>query len=146
MKHACGWTAGGKPNVTLPCCSNAGSAGGKSAFVGQRSRHLAGMKRRPAFAIGCEHQRKIAVNGVAERDAVFFVPEGKAIVEGLGLVIGELELPVLAGVSRFVNARLLARPNAQNIGGGCTKSLDIAEIKFLRAFNAEFFPVVSAIH
>ena len=44
-------------------------------------------------------------------------------------MVGELQLPVLAAVIGFVNARLLSRTNAQNIRNLVVKCLNVAEIK-----------------
>ena len=47
-------------------------------------------------------------DGVAENDAVFRIPEDHGVEEAFGIFVGELQLPVLAGVGGVVDARLLA--------------------------------------
>jgi len=47
-------------------------------------------------------------DGIAEDDAVRGIPEGDGIEEGFGIGVGELELPVLAGVGGVVDAGLVA--------------------------------------
>ena len=53
-----------------------------------------------AAVFGCD-QLKFVVYGIAEGDAVVGVPERHAIEEALGVLVGELQGPGVAGVGGF---------------------------------------------
>jgi hypothetical protein len=68
-------------------------------------------------------------NGIAEDDAVSWIPESDGVEEGFGVGVGELELPVLAGVGGVVDAGLVAGTGGHKesfIGG---ESYDTSEIE-----------------
>src|SRR5437899_3251373 len=117
MKYAGCGAAGYEPRIPRAKSNKAGAACGKSAFIRQRCRQAARMQRRPGFPIGSTEKKKLAIYRIADSDAMLAIPEGKAVVKGFGLLIGELKLPVLAAVFRFVDAGLLSRPGSQNESG-----------------------------
>jgi hypothetical protein len=47
-------------------------------------------------------------DGIAENDAVGGIPENHRIEKSFGIGVGELQLPVLAGIDRVVDAGLIA--------------------------------------
>ena len=59
-------------------------------------------------------------DGIAEHDAVSVIPENHRVEERFGIGGGELELPVLAGVVRMVDAGLVAgsRGHEESFVGG----------------------------
>src|ERR1041384_2550343 len=97
-------SSGAKPHIFLPEGRNACSARRESAFARQGSRHTLDGDGSPGRTVAGRDQRKLAIYRVAERDAMFAVPEGKAVIERLGIFVGELELPVLAAIGRLIDA------------------------------------------
>jgi len=83
---------------------------------------------------------------VAERDAVIRVPESHAIDKSLGIVVGELQGPVFAGVGGFVDARAITRAGAQQVGEVGAKGFHIAEVERLGAGDLGGLPGVSGVH
>src|SRR6266481_6892744 len=134
MKHPRRRASRSEPDHMHARGGNAGPAGGKSAFIRQSRRHDSRMERVPGLAIRGDDQGKSAIHRIANRDAVLLVPKGKAVVEGFGVVIGKLKSPVLPGIGGFVDARLLARSDAQRKSRAFAESLNIAEVQLLRAF------------
>src|SRR5947209_2550993 len=77
---------------------------------------------------------------------MFLVPEGKAVVKGLRIFVGELEFPAFSAIDGFINPRLVARADAEHKGCIFVDGLDVAEVECLRAWNIHFLPALSAIH
>jgi len=143
---------GSEPDVGLALGGNAGSAGGECAFSFDRRRKRVGRNRFPVLAavIGCDQFKSkfagMAGDGVAERDAVIRVPEGHAIEKSLGISVGKLQVPVLASVGGFVDARTVTRTGAQQIGEVGAKGFDIAKVQRFRARDLSGLPRDSGVH
>ena len=76
-------SARGEPDVVLAVGDEAGAAGGEGPLVRQGRRQVLRRKRFPVrSAVGGDDQLKSPFDGVAEGDAVLFVPEGDGIEEG----------------------------------------------------------------
>jgi hypothetical protein len=83
-------------------------------------------------AVVGDDQLKVAFHGIAESDAVLFIPKGNGIEEGIRVGVLELEHPRFAAVSRFVDSGIGALAGAQKVGRGFSKGFDIAEIESIR--------------
>src|SRR6185503_661213 len=103
MKHSGCRAPGPEPDIVLAERCNAGAAGGKSAFTGQRRGHVFDCHLVPGHAVRSGDQGEFAVDGVAHGDSVSAVPKSKAIVKSLGIAVGELPLPDFAAVRGLIN-------------------------------------------
>src|SRR6266853_2400141 len=145
MKHAGRRAAGAEPHIFLAERRDTRAAGGKSAFIGQRRRHLSYSYRSPACSVRSLDQRELAVHRIAHRDTMRRVPEGKAIVKSFGIFVGELQAPYLTAIGGLVDAGLLSRPDAQNERGVLVEGLDIAKIQRVSVGYVDLCPRRSAI-
>jgi len=123
-----------------------------NAFSFDRWRKRVGRNRIPVLAavIGSD-QFKSKLAGmvgdrVAERDTVIRVPEGHAIEKSLGISVGKLQVPVLASVGGFVDARTVTRTGAQQVSEVGAKGFDIAEVQRFRAEDLSALPRDSGVH
>src|SRR5258708_3598621 len=113
MKDTRRRTSRDKPGIVFAGYGNAGAAGSEAAFIGQRSRKSFRHERLPGLAVGSHEQRKFSIHRIAHSDAMLVIPEGKAIVKGLRIGIGELQLPCTAAIVCLVDSRLIAVADAQ---------------------------------
>src|ERR1700749_594063 len=146
VEYTRGWSAGGKPDVVFSESRDAGAAGGESAFFGQGVWHFLHEDRIPINAVAGGNQGELAIHGVAHGNAVGAVPEGKAIIKSIGIVVCELALPDASAISGLIDAGFVAFANAEYVGGVFVKSADITKIKVLGANNFKFLPSCAAIH
>src|SRR5581483_4930853 len=103
MKHPRRRAAGSEPDIFLAEGRNAGAAGGKSAFTGQRSRHRLDRYWFPIRSVAGRDQRELAAHRIAEGDSMLAIPEGKAVIKRFRIFVGELGLPDLATVNGLVD-------------------------------------------
>src|SRR5262249_14246752 len=123
-----------EPDVLLAVRNQAGPAGGEGSLIWQGPGQARDGKPGPLFApVVGDDQEKSPLDGIAQGDAVFFVPEGQGVEEGGGLGVPELQGPGFAAVRGFVDARSVAGPGTQQVGSALSKGLDVAEIEFCRA-------------
>src|SRR5579859_5339911 len=145
MKNPCRRPAGAEPDILLPVGRNTCPAGRESAFVRQGDRHAPDRHWCPRRAIAGGDERELAVNGIAQSDPMFAVPESKTIIERFGIFVGKLELPDLAAVSRLIYPRLLSRPDAQYKRRVPIKGLYIAKVQRLGSNDFQPFPCRSSV-
>src|SRR5215472_1550553 len=139
---------GREPDILLALNRQAGVAGGKGAFAGQRR----GQRRRrdllPAGApVVSAEQGKVSVDGIAEYDPVAAVPEGYRVEENARALVFKDLLPALAAVGRPIDLRLSL------LGGTGThdqrvlfvKRVYAAEVEFLCAGHSDHRPAFPAI-
>src|SRR5258708_7450838 len=93
--------------------SDAGVAGGECGFAFECGRELSGRDRGPGLAV-VRHQEfefwraGFVGDGIAENYAMGSVPEDHGVEKSLFIRVGELELPVAAGVGGVIDAGLVA--------------------------------------
>src|SRR6202451_14819 len=95
---------------------NTRCAGGESAFARDRCRKIRWRNRAPSLAIVSNQQlelqrTRLTPARIAQNDAVRGIPERHRVKKYLGIAVGELQGPVLAGISSVINTRLLSRPS-----------------------------------
>src|SRR6478609_7471981 len=145
MKHARGRTAGSEPDIILAVSRDTCPAGGKSAFIWQCGRHALDCHRRPRRAIAGGDEGKLAIDGIAQSNPMFAVPEGKAIIERFGIAIDELPLPDFAAVGGLINTRLFAGTNTEHERRVPIKGLNIAKIQRLSPRHFNLGPMLASV-
>jgi hypothetical protein len=83
---------------------------------------------------------EVAVDGVAEEDAAFIVPEGDGVPEALGVGVGAEELPGGAGVAGAIEAGFFAGSGGEEDSAAGVEGGDIAEIEGFGAGNGAALP------
>jgi len=150
-EHARDFSSSGEPYVGAALNGDAGSAGGERAFAFEGGRKFVGCKRCPVLAtvFGCDQFKielaRIIGDRISERDAVIAIPERHAIEKAFGILVGELQSPVFAGVGGFVNARLIAGTSTQQVGEVGAEGFHIAEVERFCARNLRGLPGISSI-
>src|SRR5579864_225848 len=148
VEDAGGFAAGGEPGVGIggrfggrrsartPLFHdrNASIAGRESAFTVKGFGQLRRRDGMPGFAIFRSEQLEFRLpllvgDGITQYDAMLWIPEGHGVEESLGVRIGELKLPVLAGVRRVVNAGLVAWSRGHQKSFGCRERHYGAEVE-----------------
>ncbi len=74
------------------------------------------------------------------------VPKSEAIVKGLRIVVGELELPLLASIRGLVNPGLFAGADAERVRSFIVKAANVTEIELVCALDPELLPMLAAIN
>src|SRR5262249_13487748 len=99
-------------------------------------------------AIFCCEQGELAVNGIAQHNAVLAVPEGNSVKENPSALFLKDPLPSLAAVERAIDLRLafLRRPGADDDRGVLIESADTAEVEAICAGHAQHRPVLTTVH
>src|SRR5579872_2074676 len=104
MKNTSPGSTGHKPDIRLTLCCNTGSAGGKCAFAFLCGGKAGLIEQLPLFAaVLGRDELELAVNRVAQGDAMVSIPEGHAVEESFWVMVGELKLPVRAGIRRTID-------------------------------------------
>src|SRR5580698_8294674 len=86
-----------EPDVILAVCDEAAAAGSERSLVGQGRGEALLRKLFPTgAAISGDDQLKLTLDGVAQGNTVFVVPEGDGIIESIGFGVLELKQPCLA--------------------------------------------------
>src|SRR5207237_608016 len=98
---------------------------------------------RPAV-IRCD-ELEVALDRIAQRDAVLLIPKGDGVEEAIAVGVLELQGPGLAGIGRLVDARVFAGPGAEQVRRGVAERLDIAEIELLRSRDRADGPSLPAV-
>src|SRR5262249_10326153 len=140
---------GCEPHVACPLNHQTGVAGGKRAFVLERGGKRSRRNLLPrCAAIFCCEQGELAVNGIAQHNAVLAVPEGNSVKENPSALFLKDPLPSLAAVERAIDLRLafLRRPGADDDRGVLIESADTAEVECLGAGHDDHRPVLPTVH
>ena len=108
--------------MQVPLAANAPSCarGARTNRTGQRT---------PVHAVVCANELKIALNRIAQRNAVSAIPKRHAIVKTLWIAVRELQGPGLPRIGRLVNARLIARPGRQQVSFIRAEGLQVTEVE-----------------
>src|SRR5690348_6802539 len=146
LKDAGGFPASGKPQVVLTFHGQARTAGREGPFavdcIGKPGRRDGS----PVLAAIVGHQDfEFPVDRISDGHAVSLIPKRRAIQKTLRVLVGELQRPVLSGISRFVNTRQFSWPGTEKVGDIGAEGLNIAEVELLRADNLRRLPGVSVI-
>src|ERR1700693_5242287 len=104
MKHSRGTVPCNEINFAIVVDSEASTAGGERAFVGQGWRHGVTWEFFPMLAISRADQAELSIHGVAERKALLFGDADQRVEEKLWARAGKFELPGVATVVRLVDA------------------------------------------
>jgi hypothetical protein len=76
---------------------------------------------------------------------MFRIPESDRVEEAFGILVGELQRPVLTGVAGLIDARPVTGTGAHHIDGTRVDGLDAAEIQRFRACYLGGMPGGAAI-
>jgi hypothetical protein len=94
----------------------------RGAGPARSKRELTRLRRRevvtdilPGLAIGGADHGEAAVHPVAVRESAVRSPEGEAVVEGVRVLVLELEVPVGAAIRRVINARVRAVADREQV-------------------------------
>src|ERR1700694_3463214 len=82
---------------------------------------------------------------ITQRQPMTFVPKSQGVEKRFLLGVLKLQLPVVAAVCRFVDARVFARPDAQQVSHLRAKSFDVAEVQLFRTRHMAHAPGRSPI-
>jgi hypothetical protein len=85
-------------------------------------------------------------NRISENDAMLRIPEGDRVEESLGIVVGELKLPVLSGIGSVIDAGLLAGPGGHQESLVARESHYATKVERGRVRNVRGRPGASAIN
>src|SRR5581483_5516998 len=116
------------------------------SFAGQGWRHV-GADVLPVGAVGGAQIGENSVDGIAVGNATARGPEGEAIVERAGILVGELDGPVGAAVDGFVDAKVTGSigSDREEIGHAIADALHITELQTLGSGDNAGAPVVAAV-
>ena len=151
MENPRDFSSGGEPDVGITMNCDAASAGRKCAFTLYCQRKCGGWYCLPTFTtiFGCDQFESELARAigywVTDRDAMIVIPEGHTIEKAFRILVGKLHSPVFASINGLVDPRLLAWTSAQQVGDVSAESLDIAEVKRLRAWDLSCAPGTSTI-
>ena len=89
---------------------------------------------------------KHTIHRIAVREPALGSPERKAVVEGVGELIGELDCPVRAAVDSLVDAKIGGVvADGQQVGDPVTDSVHITELQALGPGHHRHVPGAAAI-
>ena len=84
-------------------------------------------------------------DGIAEDEAVGWIPEDHGVEESFRIFVGELELPVLAGIGGVVDAGLVAGAGGHKERFARGEGNDGAEVECFGAGNLSGDPVAAGV-
>ena len=140
MKDASGRAAGREENVfvagkrerSITCCERALSR--------QRRGHVVNRKQVPMLAVGCREQEELAVDRIAQGQALFLGTAGDGVEEKFLAIVREFELPGFAAVAGLVDSGFHTFSARDDIGKGGAESHDPAEVERVSPGNAKTTP------
>src|SRR5438045_6063469 len=118
------------PGVLSAIHGDIGATGGEGAFVNQGHRQFVWSQARPLSpAIRGSQNIELAIDRIADQDAMIGVPETHRVQKSFWIVVAKLQRPTRSAIDGLVNARGSSVANAQNISGLLIDRIDIPEIQ-----------------
>src|ERR1035438_8604565 len=144
MKHSRRFRpAAGEPCFAITHHGQAAIARRECAFV--RKRIWRPLPNPMFTAVPGSQNDKPPIHWISQHDAVPRIPKCQRVEKTLRIGIGELQSPVRAAISCFVDARLVAFATANEISSSFVQRMHAAKIKLFGARNCAYSPRHSAV-